>query len=115
MSHEPLTVLLAEDDDGHARLIERNLHRAGLVNRVVPAESLLVHDEANPNPGYAYMLSQMEAPDFPVPVGVFREHRTTTYEEAVHDQIRRAREGGKAPDLAALLREGDTWEVPRKP
>ena len=81
----------------------------------VPAESLLVHDEANPNPGYAYMLSQMEAPDFPVPVGVFREHRTTTYEEAVHDQIRRAREGGKAPDLAALLREGDTWEVPRKP
>jgi CheY-like chemotaxis protein len=37
MSHEPLTVLLAEDDDGHARLIERNLQRAGLVNRVVRA------------------------------------------------------------------------------
>ncbi|HEU4396124.1 MAG TPA: 2-oxoacid:ferredoxin oxidoreductase subunit beta [Planctomycetota bacterium] len=77
----------------------------------VPPEALLVHDERNPNPGYAYMLSQMEAPDFPVPVGVFREQRTTTYEEAVHDQIRRAKEGGKAPDLAALLREGDTWVV----
>ena len=37
MSHEPLTILLAEDDDGHARLIERNLQRAGFVNRVVRA------------------------------------------------------------------------------
>ena len=38
MSHEPLTILLAEDDDGHARLIERNLQRAGFVNRVVRAK-----------------------------------------------------------------------------
>lgn len=35
MTHEPLTILLAEDDDGHARLIERNLQRGGVVNRVV--------------------------------------------------------------------------------
>ena len=37
MSHEPVTILLAEDDDGHARLIERNLKRAGFINRVVRA------------------------------------------------------------------------------
>ena len=37
MSREPLTILLAEDDDGHARLIERNLQRAGFVNRIVRA------------------------------------------------------------------------------
>jgi CheY-like chemotaxis protein len=37
MGHEPLTILLAEDDDGHARLIERNLKRAGFINRVVRA------------------------------------------------------------------------------
>jgi CheY-like chemotaxis protein len=37
MTHEPLQILLAEDDDGHALLIERNLKRAGLVNRVVRA------------------------------------------------------------------------------
>lgn len=29
---EPLTILLAEDDDGHANLIHRNLERAGLTN-----------------------------------------------------------------------------------
>lgn len=38
MAHELLTILLAEDDDGHARLIERNLQRAGFVNRVVRAK-----------------------------------------------------------------------------
>ena len=32
MSPEPLTIVLAEDDDGHANLIHRNLERAGLVN-----------------------------------------------------------------------------------
>ena len=37
MTLEPLQILLAEDDDGHARLIERNLKRAGFVNQVVRA------------------------------------------------------------------------------
>jgi CheY-like chemotaxis protein len=32
MSTEPLLIMLAEDDDGHASLVRRNLERAGLVN-----------------------------------------------------------------------------------
>ncbi|MBA2225786.1 response regulator [Thermogemmata fonticola] len=35
MTHERLVILLAEDDDGHAQLIERNLKRAGVVNPIV--------------------------------------------------------------------------------
>lgn len=35
MPSEAITILLAEDDDGHALLIERNLARAGFVNRIV--------------------------------------------------------------------------------
>lgn len=34
MVTEPLTILLAEDDEGHARLIQRNLRRAGVVNDI---------------------------------------------------------------------------------
>ncbi|HUY32446.1 MAG TPA: response regulator [Pirellulales bacterium] len=34
MRNEPMTVLLAEDDDGHASLVERNLKRAGIVNDI---------------------------------------------------------------------------------
>jgi CheY-like chemotaxis protein len=35
MQAEPLSIILAEDDDGHATLIQRNLERAGLVNRIL--------------------------------------------------------------------------------
>ena len=37
MQTEPLIILLAEDDDGHARLVERNLQRAGITNQVIRA------------------------------------------------------------------------------
>src|SRR5205823_2865116 len=32
--HESLIILLAEDDDGHASLVARNLKRAGIVNEI---------------------------------------------------------------------------------
>jgi CheY-like chemotaxis protein len=35
MASESLIVLLAEDDDGHATLVQRNLKRAGIANEVV--------------------------------------------------------------------------------
>ncbi|OWK42990.1 response regulator [Fimbriiglobus ruber] len=35
MTPVPLRILLAEDDDGHASLIQRNLSRAGITNEVV--------------------------------------------------------------------------------
>jgi CheY-like chemotaxis protein len=35
MSSQRLLILLAEDDDGHARLIERNLRRAGVINPII--------------------------------------------------------------------------------
>jgi CheY-like chemotaxis protein len=37
MNSEHLVILLAEDDDGHAQLIQRNLKRAGVVNEIVRA------------------------------------------------------------------------------
>jgi CheY-like chemotaxis protein len=30
-----VTILLVEDDDGHARLLEKNLRRAGMINRLL--------------------------------------------------------------------------------
>lgn len=40
MSQEQMvTILLAEDDAGHARLVEKNLRRAGIVNPIVNVEN----------------------------------------------------------------------------
>ena len=33
-SHQPVTIIMVEDDEGHARLIERNIRRAGISNVV---------------------------------------------------------------------------------
>ncbi len=33
--HKTVTILLVEDDDGHARLLEKNLRRGGVLNRLV--------------------------------------------------------------------------------
>ena len=35
MGTEPMTLILAEDDEGHANLVQRNLRRAGFVNDMV--------------------------------------------------------------------------------
>ena len=34
MAAEPLLIVLVEDDDGHANLVERNLRRAGIANGI---------------------------------------------------------------------------------
>ncbi len=32
--HRPVTIVMVEDDEGHARLIERNIRRAGISNEI---------------------------------------------------------------------------------
>jgi CheY-like chemotaxis protein len=36
MSQEPVEIIMIEDDEGHARLIEKNIRRAGVNNRITP-------------------------------------------------------------------------------
>ena len=37
--HQPVTILLVEDDPGHARLIEKNLRRGGVSNEIVALDN----------------------------------------------------------------------------
>ncbi|HTE79955.1 MAG TPA: response regulator, partial [Reyranella sp.] len=34
MNAHPVTIVMIEDDEGHARLIERNIRRAGVKNEI---------------------------------------------------------------------------------
>ena len=76
-------------------------------------KDLLVHDEQNPNPAYAFLLSRMEMmPGFPTPIGMFRAVDTDLrYEDRMAEQIRGVIAKRGEGDLAKLLRAGDTWEV----
>src|SRR5882672_10009192 len=35
----PVTIIMIEDDEGHARLIERNIRRSGVNNEIIPFTS----------------------------------------------------------------------------
>ena len=72
---------------------------------------VLTHDEHRDDISIANMLSQMEYPNMPVPIGVFRQVDRPTYGEALDQQIHDARERHGEGDLEALLRGSNTWLV----
>jgi 2-oxoglutarate ferredoxin oxidoreductase subunit beta len=97
---------------------DKGIRRKGLELEVVTLgdgvgeEDLLVHDEHNPNPAYAFLLSRMDAePGFPTPIGVLRAVEAPRYELEITEQLRRVTEKKGEGDLEALLHAGDTWEV----
>ena len=62
-------------------------------------------------PAVAYILSRMQYPQYPVPMGVFRAVQRPTYDDLMEQQIRDAVSREGEGDLEALLNEGDTWTV----
>jgi 2-oxoglutarate ferredoxin oxidoreductase subunit beta len=72
---------------------------------------LLVHDETRDDPTIAFMLSRMHYPEYPVPVGVFRDVVRPTYDELLQAQLDRAIETEGIGDIQKLFLEGDTWTV----
>jgi 2-oxoglutarate ferredoxin oxidoreductase subunit beta len=74
-------------------------------------EDLLVHDETREDPTIAYILSRMQHPEQPVPLGVLRAVQHETYEDLMGQQLVDA-EGRMGPgDLEKLFVGEDTWEV----
>jgi 2-oxoglutarate ferredoxin oxidoreductase subunit beta len=76
----------------------------------VTEKDLLVHDEQG-SAAYAFMLAQMEAPAFPVPIGVLRNVQAPVLDIAMREQIAQVTAKKGPGDLKALLYSGDTWEV----
>jgi 2-oxoglutarate ferredoxin oxidoreductase subunit beta len=77
----------------------------------VNPESLIIHDEHSPHPSYAFLMSRLSPPEFPVPIGVFRDVRTSTFEERIHEQIAEAQAKLGQGDLKKLVYSGDTWDI----
>ena len=77
----------------------------------VTEKDLLVHNVSTEDPTIAFMLSRMDYPEYPVPVGVIRAVQRPTYNDLMDEQIERAVATQGEGDLDALFRQGDTWEV----
>ena len=77
----------------------------------VTEKDLVVHDEKQENGVLAYMLSRLQHPEFPEPMGVFRAVDRPVYEDMLHAQIDDAKRKKGLGDLGKLLRDGPTWTV----
>jgi len=72
---------------------------------------ILLHDETSPNAALSYLLSRLEPPEFPVPLGVFRAIKRPLYGELLNEQIKSARENQGQGDFRKHLRAGEIWKV----
>jgi 2-oxoglutarate ferredoxin oxidoreductase subunit beta len=76
----------------------------------VTEDDLLFHDEAAGNPSLSFLLSRMSYPDFPEPMGIFRQVERPTYDGLLQEQIDTAVSKGDN-DLQALVQGRETWTV----
>jgi len=94
--------------------LEHGVRLDGFIPEVVLDEpedaSLLVHDTTAENPTLANILVSMDYPEFPVPVGVFRDIEHPTFESLIERQVEEARRKDP-PNFEELLFGGETWEV----
>jgi 2-oxoglutarate/2-oxoacid ferredoxin oxidoreductase subunit beta len=77
----------------------------------VSKDDLLVHDENREDPTIAFILSRMQHPESPVPLGVLRAVQHETYEDLMVKQLEEAESRMGAGDLEKLFAGEDTWEV----
>ena len=77
----------------------------------ISEDDLLFHDEKAPEPTLAYLLSRMRHPEFPEPIGVFRDVDGPKYDVELNRQITASREKKGEGDLNALYNSGETWTV----
>ncbi len=77
-----------------------------------PPSDLLVHNAHDEDMTLANLLSRMDLPNFPVPLGVFRAVRKATYDQLIEEQVKEIETKSGKGDLEKLLNSGDTWVVP---
>lgn len=95
--------------------VEKGIALEGLTPKILEVtpdnrDRVLVHDEQADQPTLAFLLSRLTYPEFPLPLGVFRDIARPTYESALVGQIEEAK-GQRAQDLQALLEGPETWRV----
>tara|TARA_B110000914_G_scaffold100478_1_gene88349 strand:+ start:2277 stop:3305 length:1029 start_codon:yes stop_codon:yes gene_type:complete len=72
-------------------------------------KELLMHDQYCEDSALANLLSGFDYPDFPVPMGIFRQVENSTYGEKIEEQIKSQIEKKGIGNLEKLLRGNHAW------
>ncbi len=77
----------------------------------ITEDDILTHDAHSDNIGIHTMLVDMKYPEYPVALGVIREVKDITYDDAVRDQVAEVKAKSAIRCMDDLLRSGSVWEV----
>jgi len=104
-------LIFGKDRNKGIRLNGMDMEVVTIGENGVTAADILVHDENAAHSGLAFSLGQFESPNFPVPMGVFRDVKKPSYESLSTQLSETARAAKGRGDLARLLNAGDTWTI----
>ena len=104
-------LIFGKQRDKGIRVNEANRPEVVRLGGGISEDDLLFHDEQAAEPSLAFLLARMRHPEFPEPVGIFRDVQRPVYDEQVEAQMRDAREAKGDGDLESLFNTGDTWTV----
>jgi len=104
-------LIFGKDRDKGIRLNGLEPEVVSLTDGQYTEADLLVHDEKSDQTILGYFLSRMQYPDFPVPMGIFRDKEEKCYGESVrsNEAIIQSKEG--PGDWDRLIHGGDYWVV----
>ncbi len=106
---EPL--LFGKDKRKGLRLNGLRLEVVTLGENGITEKDILVHDAHSEDPTLHLMLARMAPPHFPMALGVIRQVRTKTFDEAVVMEAEQVRQSARYHSMDELLRSGETWEI----
>ncbi len=96
---------------------DRGIRLQGLELEVVefknePPTDLLVWKADSSQATLPFLMAHLDQdPTCPLPIGIFRNVESPTYEDLVHSQVEDERSRAGNPDLETLLQSGQTWDV----
>jgi 2-oxoglutarate ferredoxin oxidoreductase subunit beta len=103
-------MIFGKERDKGLRLNGMNMEVVQLGDGITESD-ILVHDETREDPTIAFLLSRMDYPKHPVPVGVLRAVQRPTYDGLMAAQLEEVIQAEGEGDLKEIFLEGDTWTV----
>jgi 2-oxoglutarate ferredoxin oxidoreductase subunit beta len=77
----------------------------------VTESDILVHDAHQEDPTLHLMLARLAPPHYPMALGVIRQVRAKTFDEAVAEEAQRVKQTARYNSVDELLRSGETWQI----
>lgn len=103
-------LIFGKNRDKGIRLSGLRPEVVSLTDGSVSHDDLLFHDEKS-DTTLVHLLAKMRYPEFPEPIGVFRDVDLPVFEDEVRGQVDSAIAKRGAGDLNKLFHSGDTWQV----